>query len=174
MSRSPPLALEVAVLAVDFVLMHKASFVKVCSSGDGKGAENVDASSQSGANCQKPGLSHESTRMCNYCCGEGHWKDQCPVFKIKAKSNLPLHASACLCSPCVSSSEESVKMTVWTLGLAQRKCQNPGVGSSELSGKPLFVQTQMRFLVLSCSFLMLWCSWSVMTVFRSSYYVSQV
>ncbi len=51
-----------------------------------------------------------STRVCNYCHGEGHWKDQCLLLKPKVKPNLPLHAPAMLCftvsdrSVCVASS----------------------------------------------------------------------
>ena len=34
---------------------------------------------------QEPATRYETTRVCNYCLGKGHWKADCPVLKQKAK-----------------------------------------------------------------------------------------
>ena len=43
---------------------------------------------------QEPATRYETTRVCNYCLGKGHWKADCPVLKQKAKPHATPERSA--------------------------------------------------------------------------------
>ncbi len=82
---------EAAVLADEYSLTHKVGgdFGRRDSAVSGhhpKGSGSEHSSFKSGSS----GGKFDSGRTCNYCLGKGHWKAECPVLKLKNKSQ-PSH-----------------------------------------------------------------------------------
>lgn len=71
---------EAAMLADDFVLTHKTTFV------DWLAHDVQYAKSPSTYNRVFTGR-FDPSKICNYCHEKGHWKVDCPVLKNKSKSN---------------------------------------------------------------------------------------
>ena len=102
--RDPATALKAAELADDFLLTHKAGFTevreRVCDGTSFTRGRFPKSGSPRGASASvRPGRSNQ----CNFCRGEGHWKDQCPL--LKRKNGAPSTAPVMLCA---SAQEEKV------------------------------------------------------------------
>ena len=84
--RSAQTLAEAAVLADEYALTHKVRG----ENGRKGGASGYLRSSGSDSPGFKP-ASHvgkwDSSRTCNYCLGNGHWKADCPVLRSKHKSH---------------------------------------------------------------------------------------
>ena len=102
--------LKAAELADDFVLTHKGSFGDVCAGGDVRRRGSNYGNPRYSAQCSASGPSHafkasrgkdEGSRVCNYCQGVGHWKDQCPVLRSKSKRKSFSPVLACSVVPAV-------------------------------------------------------------------------
>lgn len=98
---------EAAQLADEFVLTHKGFFGDNRGRGDAVCRESSGGVHSSGK-CLSEGTAKfpvkgdrgvlgklDSSRVCNYCSGKGHWKNECPVLRRKVKPGyLPTKPSA--------------------------------------------------------------------------------
>lgn len=82
------------------IRVHKGSFLEMCPWCDWRGDGNCCGAKSSPGSSRKPAFTGRpvGARVCNYCHGERHWKDQCPLLNSKVQYHLPLHAPAMLCS----------------------------------------------------------------------------
>ena len=94
--------LKAAELADDFVLTHQSSLGdaqrRASSYGNSRYSAQLPTSGPSQAFKASRGR-YEGGRVCNYCQGAGHWKDQCPVLRSKSKYESFSPALACSVVP---------------------------------------------------------------------------
>lgn len=95
--RGPATALRAAESADDFLLTHRSGFAEVRERVGDDSSFTCGRFSKSGpargaSALVRPGRSN----LCNFCRGEGHWKDQCPL--LKRKNAAPSPAPAMLCA----------------------------------------------------------------------------
>lgn len=110
------------------------------SGAEWKGEDDSPVSTHGGAEFVKSGPSRKpagtgrtgDAMLCNYCRGEGHWKDHCPLLKSKGKHNFPSHAPAMCCSAVSERKPSCVDLSICS-GVAPDKvvCVDPNVGSSD-------------------------------------------
>ena len=73
---------EAAVLADEYVLLHRNSY----SSTEKRFSRATGGSESQGHKADQvgtPGMSENLANLCNYCKGNGHWKNECPVRRSK-------------------------------------------------------------------------------------------
>ena len=100
--RGPATALKAAELADDFLLTHRFGFAEVRERvGDDSSFTRGRFSESGPARGASASLRPRRSDLCNFCHGEGHWKDQCPL--LRRKNAVPSPAPAMLC---VSTREE--------------------------------------------------------------------
>ena len=80
---------EAAVLADEYILIHKGTFCK-----DSVDAQNTSACTDklvllhgesSSSRVDRSWKKRDSSKICNYCQHKGHWKNDCPVLKGRSK-----------------------------------------------------------------------------------------
>ncbi len=79
--------MKAAELADDFVLAHRGGLPTVRPGGAWNSVDDGGGNVQNGGKFSKssptrrPAVAGRSggPRVCNYCRGDGHWKDQCPL-----------------------------------------------------------------------------------------------
>uniref|UniRef100_A0A667ZMH0 Integrase catalytic domain-containing protein n=1 Tax=Myripristis murdjan TaxID=586833 RepID=A0A667ZMH0_9TELE len=98
--REPATALRAAELADDFLLTHRSGFAGVRERvGDDssftRGRFSKSGLARGASASVRPGRSN----LCNFCHGEGHWKDQCPLLRRKSGAPSPAPAMLCASAP---------------------------------------------------------------------------